>query len=289
MDYAENVKKEATSSVEVENGTSSQRVEKDCGTKSQNVEKNSRTDSQNVCLDGCEKEKEQEIIDSDLQKMGDKNIHCDSTPDGTRAGEKEDALENVDAKTTKESTVQESLKGRSGWDAVAEVDQFGAYMGEKQRKLREQYTAEASALGMIGSSNKDNECKPNVEKIFNGVTVWVDGRTAPSRLEIRRLVMRGGGEMETYLTRRVTHIVADGLAAATRRRLLTRRDSTAGKLHLVTASWIAQCVQQGTRLSERRFPIPGVADRSQKSIATMFPAKPRAQMKSNPRKKPHSK
>lgn len=162
---------------------------------------------------------------------------------------------------------REALTEKKGWDKPSlGADQFGMYMREKQRKLREQYRLETSATNKTSAHNN----------IFQGVTVWVNGSTSVSRLDVRRLVMRHGGRFETYPTKHVTHVVADNLALATRKRFLARRSTAANStpLKFVTAQWVAQSVQQNARLSEMSFAIPGMRDERQKSVADMFAKKP---------------
>lgn len=184
------------------------------------------------------------------------------------------------------SELRERLMKKSGWDAISNNDQFSAYMCEKHRKLREQYSIEAATLGLIKNLKGGVKTfKPKSKTIaktsapFAGVIVWVNGRTSPTRLDVRRLVMRGGGSVETYLTPRVTHVVADTLARASQRRLLDKRNGTKAHLHFVSAAWVAQSAKGGTRLPEWRFPIPGTRDCFQKSIVSLFSTKPRAQLK----------
>lgn len=281
MDCHSNVEERTEQSTVMGNEKNSQGAVMEIEKNLPSENKKSEASSPNTYLDSGKTCSEQENTDDlgETENSDEQNASAIPILDPSEPKANE-AIESVATIATGKPAVQKRLMSRSGWDAVPETDQFGAYMGEKQRKLREQYNAEASTLGITGGSNKSNSSKSAIKEPFKGVTVWVDGRTSPNRLEIRRLIMRGGGDMETYFTGKVTHVVADRLAAATQRRLHVRRDNATAKLHLVSASWVAQCAQESTRLPERRFPIPGTTDRSQKSISTMFPTKPRVQLKS---------
>lgn len=139
-----------------------------------------------------------------------------------------------------------------GWESGG----FGAYMSEKERKLREQFASEVDPA--------------QATSVFAGVTVWVTGATKPPRTEIRRLLAENGGKFETYLSReRVTHVVADNLATATRRRMAT----TPGKpspYKIVTAQWVVDSARAGARKSEAEYPVGGMGDPGQKRVTAMF-------------------
>ncbi|KAM7460229.1 hypothetical protein LguiB_036385 [Lonicera macranthoides] len=81
---------------------------------------------------------------------------------------------------------------------------FGSYMAVKNRKLHDQFEAEASTSSHGGSSSE----KP----IFHGVSIFVDGYTIPSSQELRGYMLKHGGRFENYFSRRrVTHIICSNL------------------------------------------------------------------------------
>lgn len=133
---------------------------------------------------------------------------------------------------------------------------FGAYMSEKERKLREQFASEVDPA--------------QATSVFAGVTVWVTGATKPPRTDIRRLLAENGGKFETYLSReKVTHVVADNLATATRRRMAP----TPGKpspYKIVTAQWVVNSARAGARKPEAEYAVPGMSDPGQKRVTAMF-------------------
>ncbi|KAI3695596.1 hypothetical protein L1987_78594 [Smallanthus sonchifolius] len=83
---------------------------------------------------------------------------------------------------------------------------FGSYMEVKNRKLHDQFDAEASTSSHShgGSGSK----KP----VFHGVSIFVDGYTVPSSQELRGYMLKHGGRFENYFSRqRVTHIICSNL------------------------------------------------------------------------------
>ena len=140
-----------------------------------------------------------------------------------------------------------------GWDS------HGDYMRLKvqnlrQETLRRQARAKAalqqghgqgaaeSAAGS-GGSDAHAECS----ETFAGVTVHVDGRTSPSISEIWDIVAAHGGRFEQYLSSRVTHVVAEHLAASKLEKLLKRKAARGGPSY-VSARWITDCVAAGRQL-----------------------------------------
>lgn len=70
---------------------------------------------------------------------------------------------------------------------------FGVYMANKITKLRDQF---GTVQDEIRESN-----------IFQGVVVYLNGRTEPPHEELRDLLHRHGGVVEGYQTKEVTHII----------------------------------------------------------------------------------
>lgn len=174
--------------------------------------------------------------------------------------------------TADTKALRAKLGGKSGWDAEDETNQFQAYMAEKNRKLRAQYDEEK-----ISKQNTNGASRADVSKLFSKVTVWVNGYTNPSRLQIRQLMMQRGGKLETYYNSKVIHIIADHLAAATLKRFKVMKHN----VKFVTSKWVSKSIEQNTRLEEWKFPIPGISNRGQSSIANMLVASPTAKFKRN--------
>lgn len=90
---------------------------------------------------------------------------------------------------------------------------------------------------------------------------------------MRDLVGRHGGSLETYFsTDLVTHVVAENLAAATRKRFSEMKKR---RFKIVTPKWLTDSVEKGRKLPERLYQVPGMADPAQKSLTQMFKKKPK--------------
>lgn len=86
----------------------------------------------------------------------------------------------------------------------APFSDFGSYMAVKNKKLQDQFDAEASSSSHCGS----DFAKP----IFQGVSIFVDGFTIPSSQELRGYMLKHGGRFENYFSRRrVSHIICSNL------------------------------------------------------------------------------
>lgn len=159
--------------------------------------------------------------------------------------------------------VGKRVSAAKGWS------DFSGYMGEKTRKLREKFAAEFKS-----SESSADEKNKTGGGVLTGVTVWVDGYTRPGREELRCIIGENGGFFEVYPTGRVTHIVAESLAAATRLRL-KKNENGRRKVRVVTPKWVVESVEKGRRLPEAEFSVKGMTDPGQKSIGSFFKKKSR--------------
>ncbi|KAG2819617.1 hypothetical protein PC129_g11635 [Phytophthora cactorum] len=136
---------------------------------------------------------------------------------------------------------------------------FGLYMSHKVQKLRgqnESFTAAASP---------DRASSGNNAGIFQGIHVYVDGYTVPSKEEIRQLMLLHGGGFEHYETGRVTHIVATHLPASKLLQLKKARKP----LPVVHPDWIVQSIEQNKLLPVQSFLYAGFIDPTQNSIFSL--------------------
>jgi BRCT domain, a BRCA1 C-terminus domain len=134
-------------------------------------------------------------------------------------------------------------------------------MRVKVQKLREQFDADFA-------DRAGTPCAGNA-RLFEGVNVWVDGATTPSRDQIRELVGTRAGRLETYLIPDcVTHVVCETLAQATRLRLRKMVDSK--RISVVTPRWITDSIATDKILPTAQYPVSGMTDPSQRSIASFF-------------------
>ncbi|KOM26637.1 hypothetical protein LR48_Vigan303s005900 [Vigna angularis] len=133
---------------------------------------------------------------------------------------------------------------------------FASYMTEKNRKLHNQFDAEASASSLSGSTS----AKP----IFSGVSIFVDGFTVPSSQELRSYMLKNGGRFENYFSRHhVTHIICSNLPDSKVKNL---RAFSAG-LPVVKPTWILDSVAANRLLSWVPYQLDQLANKQSKLSA----------------------
>ncbi|KAL4555827.1 hypothetical protein LXL04_038456 [Taraxacum kok-saghyz] len=124
----------------------------------------------------------------------------------------------------------------------------GSYMAVKNRKLHEQFDAQASSSSHGGSGSK----KP----VFYGVSIFVDGYTVPSTQELRGYMLKHGGRFENYFSRqRVTHIICSNLPGSKVKNL---RSFSRG-LPVVKPTWILDCIAADKLLSWVPYQLEQIA------------------------------
>lgn len=120
-------------------------------------------------------------------------------------------------------------------------------------------------------------------QIFGGLTIYVNGSTAPviSDHRLKHLLKRHGARTSVALGRRsVTHVVVGrpngsggsggGLAGSKIHKEITR---VGGKgVKFVTADWIVESVRAGRRLSERDYQGLRLSAKGVRSVASLFGA-----------------
>eukprot|EP00923_Selenidium_pygospionis_P051803 GHVN01089777.1.p1 GENE.GHVN01089777.1~~GHVN01089777.1.p1 ORF type:complete len:194 (+),score=25.80 GHVN01089777.1:296-877(+) len=103
---------------------------------------------------------------------------------------------------------------------------FGEYMSDKNEKLKRQLESRhlkpvlrlplPSSSNSGSGANETEMCSSNIEAtsndrevstIFKGCVILINGATNISDWDIRRRVLRHGGECEMYDRKRVTHII----------------------------------------------------------------------------------
>ncbi|KAF8013762.1 hypothetical protein BT93_I1580 [Corymbia citriodora subsp. variegata] len=138
---------------------------------------------------------------------------------------------------------------------------FGSYMAEKNRKLQEQFHAEAST-----SSHSDSS---SLQAIFHGVSIFVDGFTVPSSQELRGYMLKYGGRFENYFSRHhVTHIICSNLPDSKIKNLR----SFSGGLPVVKPKWIVDSVAANKLLSWLPYQLDQLAD-NQPKLSSFFATK----------------
>ncbi|RHY35521.1 hypothetical protein DYB32_000029 [Aphanomyces invadans] len=78
---------------------------------------------------------------------------------------------------------------------------FGQYMKSKIAKLRRQ---------------NDQMQSKQTSRVLDGITIYVNGQTKPSKDVLKSLVLMHGGAFESYLTTHVTHMIATHVATSKR-------------------------------------------------------------------------
>ncbi|CAN8246108.1 unnamed protein product [Cochlearia groenlandica] len=138
---------------------------------------------------------------------------------------------------------------------------FGSYMEVKNRKLQNQYEAEASATSSGGVSGPE-------ALIFQGVSIFVDGFTIPSHQELKGYMMRYGGRFENYFSRRsVTHIICSNLPDSKVKNL---RAFSRG-LPVVKPSWIMDSISANRLLGWVPYQLDQLNDTQPKLSAFFAP------------------
>ncbi|KAI3955612.1 hypothetical protein MKW92_050644 [Papaver armeniacum] len=138
---------------------------------------------------------------------------------------------------------------------------FGSYMVEKNRKLRNQFDVDASGTS-LGDSGKP---------LFHGVAIFVDGFTVPSSQELRSYMLKYGGRLENYFSRhRVTHIICSNLPDSK----LKNIRSFSGGLPVVKPMWIVDSVAANKLLNWVPYQLDQLVELSrQPKLSAFFPLK----------------
>ncbi|KAJ4716214.1 DNA repair protein REV1 [Melia azedarach] len=138
---------------------------------------------------------------------------------------------------------------------------FGSYMVEKNRKLQNQFDAEASSSSHSASTSGT--------LIFQGVSIFVDGFTVPSSQELRGYMLKYGGRFENYFSkRRVTHIICSNLPDSKIKNLR----SFSGGLPVVKPTWIMESVAANKLLSWVPYQLDQLAN-NQPKLSDFFASK----------------
>ncbi|KAG7977082.1 hypothetical protein I3843_05G013000 [Carya illinoinensis] len=142
----------------------------------------------------------------------------------------------------------------------APFSDFGSYMMEKNRKLHDQFDAEASTSSHSGSDSG----KP----IFHGISIFVDGFTIPSSQDLRGYMLKHGGRFENYFSRRrVTHIICSNLPDSKLKNLR----SFSGGLPVVKPLWILDSVVANKLLSWVPYQLDQLANNQPRLSAFFAP------------------
>ncbi|ONK60421.1 uncharacterized protein A4U43_C08F18290 [Asparagus officinalis] len=144
---------------------------------------------------------------------------------------------------------------------------FGSYMTEKNRKLRQQFAAAVVSSSSLASEDPGGG---GMEKgIFRGVSIFIDGFTVPSSQELKDFMLKHGGRFENYFSRRrVTHIICSNLPDS---KMKNFRAFSRG-LPVVKPAWILECVVANKLLSWVPYQLSELVNESgkQRKLSSFF-------------------
>ncbi|XP_030238253.1 DNA repair protein REV1 isoform X2 [Drosophila navojoa] len=99
---------------------------------------------------------------------------------------------------------------------------WGGYFEAKKAKLEEQFTAASAPF------RKSN--------LFNGISIFVNGKVSPSADELKRIMMVYGGTFHHYKKSETSFVIASNLPDVKVREMDTNR--------IIRAQWVVDCVEQ---------------------------------------------
>ncbi|KAH6609727.1 hypothetical protein Trco_003073 [Trichoderma cornu-damae] len=183
--------------------------------------------------------------------------------------------------------------GEGVMDMLARPGLMGQTLESCRAKGREM---EAEALtkqqpGLEGEGEGEGEGEaeeaqdvPQKRKLFDGVTVYVNGSTFPlvSDHRLKQLISENGGTMSLHLgRRRVTHVIlgrqngsgqgkgAGGGLAAGKLEKEIRKMGGCG-VQFVSVEWVLESLKEGKRLPEARFSTLKIAPKAQNSVFGLY-------------------
>ncbi|PTB73324.1 hypothetical protein M440DRAFT_1339313 [Trichoderma longibrachiatum ATCC 18648] len=136
----------------------------------------------------------------------------------------------------------------------------------------------------LEDEERQKQAQENPRKLFDGVTVYVNGSTFPlvSDHRLKQLISENGGNMSLNLGRRkVTHVILGrpngstegkglgGGLAATKLEKEIRKIGGCG-VKFVSVEWVLQSLQEGRRLPEARFSNVKMAAKAQNSVYGLY-------------------
>eukprot|EP00887_Chlorella_sp_A99_P002876 scaffold6.g2876.t1 len=119
------------------------------------------------------------------------------------------------------------------------------YMVYKEAKQQEQFAAASAALGAARS------------RLFEGVSIYVDGRTTPSHADLKQLMFLHGGKFQIYLSRStVTHVIASNLPDTKIKEYAKARNAPP----VVRPEWVVESIRAGRPLPIADFLLSRLRD-----------------------------
>ncbi|KAI9676491.1 MAG: hypothetical protein M1817_000649 [Caeruleum heppii] len=171
-----------------------------------------------------------------------------------------------------------------GWQSVGEMLNAKEVKGDVRTTVTVQTVLRGEGLGTNVASEEDKKPKG---KLFDGLSFYINGSTAPtiSDHRLKYLIAEHGGRIDVALGRRkVTHVIVGaptsasngakgtgaggGLAAAKLQKEIKRAGGCGVKY--VDVRWVTESIEAGKRLPEARFANMSTAPTGQKSVYGMF-------------------
>ncbi|KAM0251455.1 hypothetical protein ACHAQJ_008207 [Trichoderma viride] len=206
--------------------------------------------------------------DRSISRSSSASVSVQQVRDGT--GKKESVVDMLTRPGLMRRTLEScQTKGRQLMDKESSTSTSEEALMEQRRLQDEEAEAEA---------------QDNPRKLFDGVTIYVNGSTFPlvSDHRLKQLITENGGTMSLHLGRRkVTHVIV-GRPNGSRRGDGTGGGLAAGKLDkeirkiggcgvkFVGVEWVLESLKEGKRLSEARFSHLKIAAKAQKSVYGLY-------------------
>jgi hypothetical protein len=125
-------------------------------------------------------------------------------------------------------------------------------------------SSSSSMLSSISSPRKLRQSRPDL--FFLGIIVKVNGYTDPCNETLKRMLQKHGGDLETYETQRVTHILAESLSKA-KADIYKKRKKP---LPVCTPAWIVDSVQAGKLWAHGNYLLDQLRNPEHNRIASFF-------------------
>ena len=145
---------------------------------------------------------------------------------------------------------------------------------KRKRTSSEQLTTTPVESIMTPPKKRDSSCAapPKRADLFlRGICIMVNGHTNPDNDTLRRMLHKYGGDLETYETTRITHIIATHLSFAKAKIYKKQRNP----IPVVKPDWIVDCVQQQRLLPHGPYLLDEVKDKGSTSVKTFFQGSPK--------------
>jgi hypothetical protein len=122
----------------------------------------------------------------------------------------------------------------------------------------------SSSMSCTLSPRKLRQCRPDL--FFLGIVVKFNGYTDPCNETLKRMLQKHGGDLETYETQRVTHIIAESLSKA-KADIYKKKKKP---LPVCTPAWIVDSVQAGKLLAHGNYMLDQLRNPEHNRIAASF-------------------